>query len=133
MLIYLSVFVLLQKKYMKLNIVLCALLALTTWSCSKKNAEKAVDCFGQSLLVDVKHSVVSGEPSRIDYSVKYVGSHNLNTVVKWNFGDGTPVQSVTGTTTSHTYTKAGTYTAIATVGLDGESCYFEIKETVTIP
>ncbi|QBQ41338.1 PKD domain-containing protein [Sphingobacterium psychroaquaticum] len=118
---------------MKLNIVLCSLLALTTWSCSKKDADKVVDCFGQSLLVDVHHSPVSGEPSRINYSVKYVGEHELNTVIKWNYGDGTPVQNVTGTTSSHTYAKAGTYTAIATVSLDGASCSFDIKETVTIP
>ena len=42
--------------------------------------------------------------------------------ISWNFGDGTAVQTTSGTTTSHVYTLAGTYTLRVTVRTtDGNS------------
>lgn len=48
----------------------------------------------------------SYEPSSFSGSV---------TKYEWNFGDGTPVENQTGPVTSHTYSRAGTYTVRLTV------------------
>lgn len=105
---------------------------LTVFSCSDKAAESVVDCFGESILIDVHHQASSQKATQIDFNVSYTGDHKMDTAIKWDFGDGT-VQTLNGLTASHTYTKAGTYTAIAKVGLNNGGCSFDIKETVTIP
>lgn len=49
----------------------------------------------------------------------------------WNFGDGTPVDSVTYSPT-HLYKTAGTYTAILTIFGDSRACKTEIHRTVEV-
>ncbi|MDR2272900.1 MAG: PKD domain-containing protein [Sphingobacterium sp.] len=116
---------------MKFIKTFCLLSLLTFFSCGK--AEKSiVDCFGESILVDVHHKAAADAASKIDFNVSYGGDHKMDTAIKWDFGDGT-IQTLNGLTASHTYSKAGTYTVIAKVGLNNGGCSFDIKETVTIP
>lgn len=100
-------------------------------ACSDKVEDSVVDCFGQSILVDVVHKTSESNASKIDFNITYAGKQTIDNAVRWDFGDGT-VQDFTGRDASHTYTKAGTYTAIAKVRLNNGHCSFDIKETVTI-
>jgi PKD repeat protein len=111
----------------------CAFLALFILPGCEKDIENAIDCVGESILVDVKHTTDSTDPKTITFTVSYSGDHKLDNTVKWNFGDGTN-QTATGTSVTHTYATAGDYTAIATVKLinGGSSCSPEVKENVTI-
>lgn len=98
-------------------------------SCGKAE-EKIIDCLGESLLIDIKHSVSPQNARLINFTVGYSGGQQLNNSIKWNFGDGEQ-QTVSGATANHTYGQAGTYTAIATVAISS-GCKFDVKETVNV-
>lgn len=104
-------------------------------SCSKSDDAAIVDCFGDSILTELKHSADGTNTKIINYSIHYSGSNTV-TSVKWTFGDGTAVQTVTGTTgaVSHTYTAAGTYEVKAdvTISKGGGSCTVSPKKSVTV-
>lgn len=65
--------------------------------------------------------------------VQYNGDHTLDQKVDWVFGDGNTA-STNATTTTHVYSTAGTYTAIANVTIRNGSryCSYELEETITI-
>ncbi|UQA73898.1 PKD domain-containing protein [Sphingobacterium siyangense] len=113
----------------KKSLLFLGLIAVS--SCGDKVEKSVVDCFGQSILVDVDHKASESNASKIDFNITYTGKQTVDNAVRVDFGDGT-VQDFTGRDASHTYTKAGTYTAIAKVGLNNGHCSFDIKETVTI-
>ncbi|AWK03391.1 PKD domain-containing protein [Flavobacterium crocinum] len=104
-------------------------------SCSKSDDAAIVDCFGDSILTELKHSADGTNSKIINYSIQYSGSNTV-TSVKWTFGDGTPAQTVTGTTgaVSHTYSAAGTFEVKADVTLSkgGGSCTVSPKKNVTV-
>lgn len=114
----------------KIKILLVALFVVTL-SCDKEE-KSIVDCFTESFLLDVHHSRSSENPQQVNLNVSYAGDYQLGSSVKWNFGDGTPVQTITGTTTSHTYAANGNYTVTATVTLRNGSCSYDLKETVNL-
>jgi chitodextrinase len=99
-------------------------------SCSKSDDEHIVDCFGDSVLTELKHTVDDGNPKEIDYSIQYSGSSTL-TSVKWTFGDG---KTATGTSVTHQYNAAGTYEVKADVTFtkDGSSCTVSPKKSITV-
>ncbi|WPO79869.1 PKD domain-containing protein [Flavobacterium sp. KACC 22761] len=104
-------------------------------SCSKSEDEAIVNCFGDSILTELKHSADGTNSKIINYSIQYSGSNTV-TSVKWTFGDGTPVQTVTSANgaVSHTYTAAGTFEVKADVTLSkgGGSCTVSPKKSVTV-
>lgn len=116
----------------KLKLLLLAITAGIIMSCGDDDTKSIVDCFGESLLINVYHEKVEANPKEVTFEVKYFGDHDLDGAIKWKFDDGTPVQTVNGTTATHTYTTAGTYHATATVSLNGGGCSYDVKETVTI-
>lgn len=103
-------------------------------SCSKNDDEAIVDCFGDSILTELKHSADGTNPKIINYSIQYSGSNTV-TSVKWTFGDGKTetINSSTGAV-SHTYSAAGTFEVKADVTLkkDGGSCTVSPKKSVTV-
>jgi|GEM_PF-384180 len=104
-------------------------------SCSKHDDEAIVDCFGDSILTELKHTADGTNPKIINYSIQYSGSNTV-TSVKWTFGDGTPAQTVSSATgaVSHTYASAGTFEVKADVTLSksGGSCTVSPKKSVTV-
>lgn len=104
-------------------------------SCSKHDDEAIVDCFGDSILTELKHTADGTNPKIINYSIQYSGSNTV-TSVKWTFGDGTPAQTVSSATgaVSHTYAAAGTFEVKADVTLSksGGSCTVSPKKSVTV-
>lgn len=104
-------------------------------SCSKSDDEAIVDCFGDSILTELKHSADGTNSKIINYSIQYSGSNTV-TSVKWTFGDGTPAQTVNSATgaVSHTYVAAGTFEVKAdvTVSKSGGSCTVSPKKSITV-
>lgn len=99
--------------------------------CSKDEAGDVVDCVGQSLFAKVHAVVDSSNPEMYDFSVSYSGTHTLKAAIRWDYGDGT-AEKVNGTTTTHTYKAAGTYTVKASVSLVNPDCTFDLKHTVKV-
>ena len=104
-------------------------------SCSKSDDEAIVDCFGDSILTELKHSTDGTNSKIINYSIQYSGSNTV-TSVKWTFGDGTPAQTVNSATgaVSHTYAAAGTFEVKADVKVSksGGSCTVSPKKSITV-
>ena len=115
----------------KINNLILALVVIGASSCNK-DEESIIDCLGESFFLNVHHEAAAENPKQINFSVSYSGDHTPGKTVKWNFGDGTPVQTVTGLTASHTYATAGSYTAKATVTLNKGACSFDPEEPVTV-
>lgn len=118
---------------MKIKIILLVtLLGLGFSSCSKDEDESIIDCFGDSLLLSIHHSADSGTPRTVNFTMKYSG---INTVsgIDWNFGDGKTAHS-DGTTVSHTYTAAGTFTVKGntTLSKSGGSCTVAPTKSLTV-
>ncbi|GAA3752586.1 hypothetical protein GCM10022422_42640 [Flavobacterium ginsengisoli] len=106
----------------------------TSNSCSKHDDEAIVDCFGDSILTELKHSTDGTNSKIINYSIQYGGSNTI-TSVKWTFGDGKTETINTSTgAVSHTYSAAGTFEVKADVTIkkgDG-SCTVSPKKSVTV-
>ena len=109
----------------------CTIGLLFIAGCSKDDGKDVVDCFGESLMMNVHHNVSTENPKTVNFNVTYSGSHTLKGAIKWNFGDGTIV-TVNGTSTSHTYTQAGSYNAVASVSLVSPDCTVDVKESVVV-
>lgn len=111
------------------------LLLFVIISCSKSDDAAIVDCFGDSILTELKHSADGTNAKIINYSIHYSGSNKV-TSVRWNFGDGTPVQTVNSATGAvlHTYTTAGTFEVKTDVIIskEGGSCTVSPKKNVTV-
>ena len=102
-------------------------------SCSPdKLIESATDCLFDSALVFIDHTKASEDPKTVTFEITYDGEKNLDENIKWDFGDGTPVQTLTGTTATHTYTTAGSYTAKAVVTLNQGKCSYDKHNTISI-
>jgi hypothetical protein len=122
-----------MKKISKV-LVLLALFSIAI-SCSKHEDDDIVDCFGDSILTELKHSADATNTKIINYSIQYSGSNTV-TSVKWTFGDGTPAQTVSSATgaVSHTYTAAGTFEVKADVNINksGSGCTVSPKKNITV-
>lgn len=108
------------------------LVALISFSCGD-DLENAIDCVGESALLELKHTADATNAKKIDYEIGYNGSYTVSSV-KWTFGDGSVIQTVEGNTVSHVYTTAGTYTAKAevTIKKGSSSCNQSKTKSVTI-
>ncbi|TDO98407.1 PKD domain-containing protein [Flavobacterium sp. 245] len=117
------------------TILMLSLVFFMNNSCSKHDDEAIIDCFGDSILTELKHAADAGNSKIINYSIQYSGSNTVS-AVKWNFGDGTPVQTISSATgaVSHTYTATGTFEVRADVVLSksGGSCTVSPKKSVTV-
>jgi hypothetical protein len=80
----------------KLSILFLAFVAGGILSCGKE--DDILDCFAQSVLLNVHHSTSGDNPKQVNFNVSYSGDHSLDGSVKWDFGDGTGVQTVSGVT-----------------------------------
>jgi hypothetical protein len=122
-----------KMKKIKIILMLIAVVFVTN-SCSKKDDDVIIDCFGDSILTSLKHSADATNSKIVNYSIEYSGSNTVSSV-KWTFGDGTPAQTVSANgAVSHTYTAAGTFevTADVTLSKDGGSCTVSPKKNVTV-
>ena len=70
-------------------------------------------------------TVCQGEPTQFTSTSE---GHNIDSY-QWNFGDN---QTGTGQTTSHTYTRSGTYQVTLTVSSSNGTCSDNITQTVTV-
>jgi hypothetical protein len=117
------------------TILILTILVFISNSCSKHDDEVIVDCFGDSILTELKHSTDGTNSKTVNYSIQYSGSNTV-TSVKWTFGDGTPAQTINSATgaVSHTYTAAGTFEVKAdvTISKSGGSCTISPKKSVTV-
>ncbi|MFY0483839.1 PKD domain-containing protein [Flavobacterium sp. PLA-1-15] len=117
----------------KTTTLLLAFVIFGITSCSPdKLIESATDCLFESALVLIDHTKATEDPKKVTFEITYGGEKNLDENIKWDFGDGTPVQTLTGTTATHTYTTAGSYTAKAVVTLNGGKCSYDKHNTVDI-
>jgi len=116
----------------KAIILIVVVALLISFSCSKSDIEKGIDCVAESVFVKLKNSTDATNIKKMNYEIEYTGSYTLSSV-KWTFGDGT-TETVTGTTVSHIYPAAGTYTVKAdvTIKKDKESCTSSPTRSVTI-
>ncbi|WP_316788283.1 PKD domain-containing protein [Pedobacter frigoris] len=111
---------------MKIQIKLTALVLMMIMgfvSC-KKQAAGIIDCLGESILTSFSHTTDANNPKKVNFVVKYSGSHTLSSV-KFEFGDG-QTETVAGTTASHTYAGAGTYSVKARVTLKNNKATCEV-------
>lgn len=115
----------------KFYILSAALITVVMLSCSK-DEESVVDCFGESLLLSIHHNASTENTKLINFNVDYSGDHTFDNTIKWDFGDGTPTQTITGKTATHTYATAGPYTAKATVTLNKRKCSYNLEESLTV-
>lgn len=106
------------------------IIAFLSISCSKHDDEEIVDCFGESILIQLKHSVDGADSKKINYPIEYAGTKTI-TSVKWTFGDGTTGE---GMNVSHTYAAAGTFEVKADVTTkEGSSaCTSSPKKSITV-
>lgn len=111
----------------------CTVSLFATVSCSDDDVKSTADCLNEASFLNVNHSVNSENPMLVEFSVAYSGIHSLDSSVKWDFGDGTPIQSVNGIMASHTFSSPGAYTVKAKISLNNGSCSHEITETVNLP
>ena len=116
----------------KATILFIAILMLVSYSCSKSDIEKGIDCIAESVFIKLKHTTDATNVKIVNYEIEYTGTYELKSV-KWTFGDGT-AQTVTGKTISHTYAAAGTFTVRAdvTIAKGKESCTSSPTKTVTV-
>lgn len=112
---------------MKKLFFLCSTL-LILCSCSKDDGKDIVDCIGESLFVNVKHTV---EDETVNFKVEYSGQSTLKNTVTWDFGDG-KVETITGNMATHIYSQSGSYKVKASVSIENPNCTFDLKEDVTI-
>ncbi|MEL1255646.1 PKD domain-containing protein [Flavobacterium sp. DGU38] len=115
----------------KITVLFVVVLSVFSFSCGD-DLEKALDCTGENLLVQLESTADASNVKKIDYEIDYSGSYTVKSV-KWTFGDGS-VQTVNGTTVSHTYTAAGTFLVKADVTLKsgGSSCTSTHSKSVTV-
>lgn len=115
----------------KINCLFIAFVAIGLLSCSKEE-HSITDCLAQSFLIYIHHDVSTENPKQVNFSVTYSGEHSFDNKTKWDFGDGTPIKTLSGHETSHTYTTAGKYHVKATASINGGKCNTDLKETITI-
>ncbi|MCI9844428.1 PKD domain-containing protein [Flavobacterium pectinovorum] len=116
----------------KVIVLFSVFVALISFSCGD-DLEKAVDCVGESILLQLNHTTDVTNAKKIDYEIEYTGEYTVSSV-KWTFGDGSAVQTVKGSTVSHTYATAGSYTVKAdiTIKKGSSSCSQSKTKTVTV-
>lgn len=116
----------------KLNFALVVFSLAWLGSCGSDDGN-VIDCLGENLFMDVSHSVDAEDPRTINFTYSYEGEKTLDNKIHWDYGDGKS-ETVTGTTATHTYTQAGTYTVKTKPTLrkgDG-SCSPELERHLTI-
>lgn len=115
----------------KFTFLFIAALAFLSFSCGD-DLEKAFDCAGENLLLEIGHTADAANSKKIDYELKYTGEYTVKSV-KWTFGDGT-TQNVSGSTVSHTYATGGTFAVKADVTLKNgsSSCTSAHSKSVTV-
>ncbi len=104
-------------------------MVLLTFSCSGDDAENIINCLGESAFVRIEIENDNGDRT-VGFSIDYTGDLVVRSV-EWEFGDG---NSGNGTSVSHTYTAAGSFTVKAIVELrDGDAfCKPEKTRNVTV-
>ncbi len=114
------------------TILVFALVFFTNNSCSKSDDAAIIDCVGEGIVTELKHSVDPANAYKINYSIEYGGSNTVSSV-NWTFGDGKS-ETTTGKTVSHTYATAGTFEVKADVSIakSGGSCTVSPKKSITI-
>jgi len=115
----------------KFTILSVAVLAFLSFSCGD-DLEKAFDCTGENLLLQIEHTADAANSKKIDYEIEYTGEYGVKSV-KWTFGDGA-TQTVNGTSVSHTYAAGGTFAVKADVTLKkgSSSCTSAHSKSVTV-
>lgn len=105
---------------------------LVGFSSCKKEAEEVIDCLFVSADFDVTHTVEESTKTAT-FTVDYDGEHTLRNSIEYDFGDGS-TQTISGTTATHVYSSAGSYTVKVkpTVEHAGSYCTPELTENVTI-
>ena len=101
-------------------------------SCSKSEEENIVDCFGDPIVTELKHTADAANSKKINFSIEYSGTERTLSNVKWTFGDG---QTATGISVSHIYSAAGSYTVKAEVTTkkgNSSECSHDKNKTITV-
>lgn len=116
----------------KLNFALVLFSLAWLGSCGSDDGN-VIDCLGENLFMDVAHTVDTEDPNTIHFTFSYDGEKTLDNKINWDYGDGKK-ETVTGTTATHTYTAAGSYTVKIqpTVRKGSGSCSPELERHITI-
>lgn len=113
------------------KILILVTIFCTASSCSKDEDKAVIDCFGESLLIQLKHTSDATNPKIINYSIQN-DNDSAVTSVKWTFGDGkTETINTASGAVSHTYTAAGTFEVKADVILS-TGCTVSPKKNITV-
>ena len=128
--IILKLITMLNLRFVFLAVVLFAV--SLNYSC-KKDAENIIDCLFEPANFTFDHTIDTQDPKKVSFTITYSGEHTLDNSNPWDFGDGT-TQTISGTTTTHTYSSAGTYIVkVQATTRNGDAyCTVELSETVTI-
>ncbi len=101
--------------------------ALLAISCTVEETKRIFSCLGEAELVSIQSRNDNGDRS-VNFSISYTGDMSVGTVT-WVFGDGS---TGSGTSTSHTYSEAGSYTVQASVNLSDNDNYCKPQKSVTV-
>lgn len=115
----------------KLHTIFFILITIVVFAC-KKETKPMVDCLGESFFVSVSHTASPNDSKQINFVVSYSGSQSVDNSVKWDFGDGTDIQTVNSLSTNHIYSGSGTFNVKATITLNDGECSYSIDEAVTV-
>lgn len=118
-------------KKLKTLCLAMAFISLTACGDDDNVVNSAADCLLESALVSIDHTKATDNPKKVTFEIDYAGEKTLDNI-KWDFGDGTPAQTLPGNTATHTYTTAGTYRTTATVSLNNGECSYDKHNTVTV-
>ncbi|WP_126969468.1 PKD domain-containing protein [Gynurincola endophyticus] len=115
----------------KITSIILTIIVLVIFGCEKEK-ESGANCTGESRLVGVSHTASPNDSKQINFVVSYSGSQSVDNSVKWDFGDGTDIQTVNSLSTNHIYSGSGTFNVKATITLNDGECSYSIDEAVTV-
>jgi len=98
----------------------------------KKTSGSVIDCIAESILVSVKYSADASNSKQINFEINYGGANTIQSV-EWIFGDGNTTKG-SSTTTTHTYSSAGSYALKAKVSIanGSASCTSEPEKSIVV-
>ncbi len=118
----------------KLKLLSIVLLSVCTgiFSCSDDDPDNVIDCLFEGAYFKINHTADSNNVKTITFTVTYDGEETLDNNIKWDFGDGSAEQTISGTTATHTYTNSGDYTVKIKPTVRNGDAYCTVEKELNI-